>query len=259
LFWNRKSKKRMELREKPAPHGWAEAAFPHAPLLRRLPAADLEELYGHIQVFLSEKQFEGCAGFQMTDTVRLTIAAQACLLLLHRDTDYFPATETIMVYPDEFQVEVAEADDEWLVTEYTEDRSGESWDYGPIVLSWRDVLESARPDADGYNVVIHEFSHQLDLENGEVDGVPKLPDAAAYAKWKEIFTPAYDAHCKAVDRGRRTELDEYGADSPHEFFSVVVEAFFEMPETLHRLYPDVYNLLADYFCQDPRTWKHQEV
>ena len=171
------------------------------PLLGRLPAADVAELYGHIQVFLSEKTFEGCAGFEISEEVRVTIAAQACLLLLHRDTDYFPTTETIMVSTDEFEVDVAEAEDDWIVTEYTEDRSGESWDYGPIVLSWRDVLESALPEADGYNVVIHEFSHQLDLENGEIDGVPKLPDAGAYAKWKEKFTLAYEAHCEAVARG----------------------------------------------------------
>jgi len=256
LFWNRKLKRRSELREKPAPDGWKAILTERAPLLSRVPAVDLDELFGHIQVFLSEKKFEGCQGFEITDEVRVTIAAQACLLLLHRDTDYFPATETIMVYPDEFEVEVEEAEDDWIVTEYTEDRSGESWDYGPIVLSWRDVLESARVDADGYNVVIHEFSHQLDLENGEIDGVPKLPDPAAYAKWKENFTLAYEAHCDAVDRGSSTELDEYGSDSPHEFFSVVVEAFFETPQSLQRLHPGVYNLLAEYFEQDPLTWSN---
>ena len=256
MFRNRKLKNRKELREKAAPDGWDGILVLRAPLLGRLPAVDMAELYGHIQVFLSEKRFEGCSGFEITEEVRVAIAAQACLLLLHRDTDYFPTTETIMVYPDEFEVDVAEAEDDWIVTEYTEDRSGESWDYGPIVLSWRDVLESAHPEADGYNVVIHEFSHQLDLENGEIDGVPKLPDAGAYAKWKEKFTLAYEAHCEAVDRGRRTELDEYGAESPHEFFSVVVEAFFEMPEALQRLHPGVYNLLAEYFQQDPVNWSN---
>lgn len=226
-------------------------------MLGRLPEADVAELYGHIQVFLSEKRFEGCAGFEVTEEVRVTIAAQACLLLLHRDTDYFPSTQTIMVYPDEFEVEVAEtAGDDWIVTEYTEDRSGESWDYGPIVLSWRDVVESSHPEAAGYNVVIHEFSHQLDLENGEIDGVPGLPDADAFARWKENFTLAWEAHCTAVERGARTVLDEYGAESPHEFFSVVVEAFFEMPESLQQLHPGVYNLLVEYFRQDPVNWSN---
>jgi len=256
VFWSRKSKKRKELREKPAPDGWQDILVRRAPILGRLPAADVAELYGHIQVFLAEKRIEGCSGFEITEEVRVAIAAQACLLLLHRDTDYFPATETIMVYPDEFEVDVAEAEDDWIVTEYREDRSGESWDYGPIVLSWRDVVESAHPDADGYNVVIHEFSHQLDLENGEIDGVPRLPDAAAYAEWKEKFTLAYEAHCEAVDRDGPTELDEYGSESPHEFFSVVVEAFFEMPESLQRLHPGVYNLLAEYFRQDPVNWSN---
>ena len=250
-FW--KKRKRRELQETSIPRQWAKIVA-GIPLCAALSPADREELHGHIQVFLAEKRFEGCNGLEVTDEIRVTIAAQACVLLLHRDTDYYPTTQTVMVYPDEFAVDVVEMEDDFVVSEYIEDRAGESWDYGPVILSWKDVVDSLRQPDDGYNVVLHEFAHQLDLENGSVDGSPKLADADAYARWQQIFTKAFEKHRDAAEKGRITALDPYAAEGPGEFFAVVVETFFEIPNELQRIYPDIYSELSAYFQQDPRVW-----
>jgi len=254
IFKRRRNKKREELRATPFPHEWVRVLETRIPFYRSLPVDDREELHGHIHVFLDEKRFEGCDGFEVTDEVRLIVAAHACLLLLHRDTDYFPETQSVLIYPTTFLVDMAEAQDDWVVSEYTEDRAGESWDLGPIVLSWDDVLDSLQPDADGYNVVIHEFCHQLDIENGEVDGVPRLDSSEAYDDWSDAFNAAYESFLDDIDAGRPLALDDYGAESPSEFFAVTVEAFFETPAVLERAYPAVYEQLASYFRQDPARW-----
>jgi Mlc titration factor MtfA (ptsG expression regulator) len=254
ILKRRRRRRRGELRSQPFPPAWERVLRERFPLYTRLPADDREELKGHIHVFLDEKQFQGCDGFVVTDEVRVTIAAYACLLLLHRDTDYFPAMQSILVYPTTFLVDVAEAQDDWVISEYTDDRAGESWDLGPVVLSWDDVLDSTSEDAVGYNVVLHEFTHQLDVENGEVDGVPKLATKDDYASWVDAFNTAYDSFIADIDAGRRTVLDEYGAEGPSEFFAVAVEAFFEMPRELRRGFPRVYEALERYFAQDPAAW-----
>jgi Mlc titration factor MtfA (ptsG expression regulator) len=255
ILKRRRQRRRDEIRAQPFPSEWERILRERFPLYASLPAADRDELKGHIHVFLDEKNFDGCDGFEITDNVRVTISAYACLLLLHRDTDYFPTMQSILVYPTTFLVDVAEAEDDWVVSEYTEDRAGESWDLGPVVLSWDDVLDSTSEDAVGYNVVLHEFTHQLDLENGEVDGVPKLSSNDEYDAWADAFNTAYDRFIADIDAGRRSVLDEYGAEGPPEFFAVAVEAFFEMPSELRRGYPRVYESLKGYFGQDPAAWK----
>lgn len=254
ILKRRRQRRRDELRARPFPQEWERILHERFALYERLPVPDRDELKGHIHVFLDEKRFEGCDGFEITDEVRVTVAGYACLLLLHRDTDYFPSMQSILVYPTTFLVDVAEAEDDWVVSEYTEDRAGESWDLGPVVLSWDDVLDSALEDAAGYNVVLHEFTHQLDLENGEVDGVPKLASGDDYNAWADAFNTAYDKFIADIDAGRRTVLDDYGAEGPSEFFAVAVEAFFEMPTELRRGYPRVYESLQRYFEQDPASW-----
>ncbi len=254
MFRSGKNKKRDELRARPFPLGWERVLNDTFHLYARLPDPDKAELKQHILVFLDEKRIEGCDGFEVNDEVRVTIAAHACLLLLHRDTDYFPTMQSILVYPAAFMVDVAEAHDDWVVSEYSEDRAGESWDLGPVVLSWDDVLDSLTPDAIGYNVVLHEFTHQLDLESGGVDGVPRLATPAAGDAWADAFGAAYDSFIADIDAGRPTVLDDYAAEGPPEFFAVAVEAFFEMPLDLRAAYPPVYTALAGYFDQDPASW-----
>jgi len=253
-FGSRKRAKRERLRALPVPPDWLPIIGRRVPLWSRLSRSDRDELFGHIHVFLREKRFEGCHGLVPTDEMRVTIAAQACILLLRRETEYFPTVQSIFLYPERFVVDVAEIDEDGVVSEYAEDRSGESWDMGPVVLSWEDVRLSARPAPKSYNIVLHEFAHQLDLENGVVDGMPKLPDKESVRRWSGVWSDAFDHLQADIKRGRRGPIDHYGAQSPPEFFAVMVETFFESPAALHHTYPAVYDELKRYFRQDPLVW-----
>jgi Mlc titration factor MtfA (ptsG expression regulator) len=247
-------KKRAKLRELPFPAEWDSILGENFPLYGRLSDEDRAELQGHIHVFLDEKKFEGCDGMEITDEVRVTIAAQACLLLLHRETNYFPVMKSIFVYPSLFYAEVIEEDENGIVSEYMEDRAGEAWDYGPVVLSWEDALTGASGEEGGYNSVIHEFVHQLDLENGAADGLPRLENGEQYEAWERVFTEAFRRFERKLDTGANTVLDEYGAEGPDEFFAVVAEHFFQTPVELRGEYPELYDLLKQYFDQDPVEW-----
>lgn len=250
----RRKKKRLQLREQPFPAAWDEVLGRNFPLYTRLSDEDRRELQGHIHVFLDEKKFEGCGGLEMTDEVRVTIAAQACLLLLHRETDYFPVMKSVFVYPSLFFADVVEEDEAGIVSEFQEDRSGEAWDYGPVVLSWEDALAGAGGEEGGYNSVIHEFVHQLDLENGAADGVPRLENGEQYAAWEQVFTDTFERFERQLDAGRQTVLDEYGVEGPDEFFAVAAEHFFQTPIELREEYPALYEQLKLYFRQDPVEW-----
>ena len=249
-----KEKRRRRLRERPFPDEWARWLEKNFPIYTHLPEEDRRELHGHIHVLLAEKRFEGCGGLELTEEMRVTIAAQAALLLLHRETDYYPHLHSILVYPSEYKVEVEEVDPAGIVTEFADDRTGETWEQGSLVLSWDDTLVGGRDLEDSYNVVLHEFTHQLDLENGEIDGAPRLGPKKRHESWARVFGEAYDRFCKDVDRGRETVIDPYGADDPGEFFAVAVEGFFERPRDLQRAYPDVYRELSTYFRQNPASW-----
>jgi hypothetical protein len=250
----RRKKKRRELRARPFPAGWEAVLRQNFPLYARLADDDRAELQGHIHVFLDEKKFEGCGGLEMTDEIRVTIAAQACLLLLHRETDYFPAMKSIFVYPSLFYADVVEENEDGVVSEFVEDRSGEAWDYGPVVLSWEDALVGASGEEGGYNSVIHEFVHQLDLENGAADGVPRLEGRERYAEWERVFNEAYELFERKLDAGKPTVLDEYGAEGPDEFFAVAAEHFFQTPLELRDECPELYEQMRLYFEQDPAGW-----
>ncbi len=249
-----KGKDREQLRSQPFPAEWDEWLRSNFPLFGRLPENDRAELKGHIHVFLHEKQFEGCGGLEMNDEIRVTIAAQACLLLLHRDTDFFPAMTSVFVYPSLFFADVVEENVDGTMSEFEEDRSGESWEYGPVVLSWEDALAGARGEQGGYNAVIHEFAHQLDMENGAADGVPRLDSSERYESWERVFSEAFERFERMVDADRQTVIDEYGVEGPDEFFAVAAEHFFLTPRELKREFPDLYTELKNYFRQDPSEW-----
>ena len=246
-------RRRAGLRARPFPAEWVAVLEANVPVYRRLPADLRAQLHGHVHVLLAEKKFEGCNGIEITDPIRVTIAAQAALLLLNRVTDYYPHLVTILVYPSVFYADVADADGE-IISEYTEDRSGESWDLGVVILSWEDTVRYASTGRSGYNVVLHEFAHQLDMENGEMDGVPKLADRAARERWVRVFTDAYDRFERAESSGRRTLIDSYAEGDPSEFFAVVTESFFERSRALHREQPDLYEVLSAYYAVDPAAW-----
>jgi MtfA peptidase len=216
--------------------------------------SDRHELEGKTRVLLEEKSFEGCGGLDLTDEHRVTIAAYGALLLLHRDTDYYPRLGSILVYPSAFLAPVRHAVGEVAGIETDEERIGESWSAGSLVVSWEDVVADVEDPAAGCSVLIHELAHQLDEEESFGEGVPTLANAAAYRSWQEVFSREYEAHRAAVDRGRRTLLDEYAAESPAEFFAVASETFFLLPLDLRMRHPDLYRELASFYRQDPATW-----
>jgi len=246
-----KRRRRQRLREQPFPPEWLAIVERNVPYYRALRADEQQELRGHVRVFLAEKRFEGCGGLEITDEVRVTVAAHACRLLLHRSTDYFPKTSTILVYPSRYFVEAAQRLPGGLVIEGPMVRLGESWYRGPVVLSWDDVQRLATGGSCGRNVVLHEFAHQLDSESGALEGAPALAKRSMYAAWQRVFRREYEQLVDAAKQGRPSFLDFYGATSPAEFFAVVTEAFFEQPVALRQRHRELHEQMALYFKQDP--------
>ncbi|MDH4038716.1 MAG: zinc-dependent peptidase [Candidatus Krumholzibacteria bacterium] len=250
-----KRRRRARLAALPFPEDWARILAANAPAYRRLPGDLRNQLHGHVHIFLAEKTFEGCNGLEITDEIRVTIAGQACLLILNRETDCFPDLITILVYPSMFYADMVEPDEhQQIVSEYTEDRSGESWDVGVVILSWEDIVDYTSTGRAGYNLVLHEFAHQLDLENGAMDGMPRLPDRARRDTWRSVFSEAYARFERATMSNRRTLVDAYGAGDAAEFFAVVTESFFERPLALRREYTALYDELSAFYRVDPASW-----
>lgn len=252
-----KRRRRRKIAERPFPDTWLRLLTRNVAYYNLLTPEEQSELQRHIQIFLAEKRFEGCGGLKITDEVRLTIAAQACLLLLNRETDYYPGLSSIVVYPDAFIAPVRKSVDGYVQLEGEEVRLGESWGMGTVVLSWADVQYGATEIDDGENVVLHEFAHQLDNEDGEANGVPRL-EKGGYRTWAKVLSREYQQLIQDVERHRPTVVDEYGTEDPSEFFAVVTETFFERPIELKERHPELYGLLRDFYRQDPaRRWSPQ--
>jgi Mlc titration factor MtfA (ptsG expression regulator) len=250
--------RRRRLREAPFPAAWRAIVDRNFALFHRLSTEDQAGLLGHINVFLREKSFAGCGGLQMTDEIRVTVAAQACLLLLHlEEPRYYPGLYTILVYPDAYLVPAREVAPDGVVTEGASARLGESWVRGAVVLSWNDVRAGAADAADGHNVILHEFAHQLDQEDGLADGAPYLERRSQYVAWARILGREFKKLQTSAALGRRTDIDRYGATSPAEFFAVTTEAFFERPRALHQKHPELYDELMSFYRQDPLTFAEQ--
>src|SRR5213593_3658189 len=260
IFEFLKQWRRGRLRARPFPKEWLTLIQRHVVFFHKLSAGDRAELLGHIQVFLAEKRFEGCGGFTITDEVRVTIAAQACLLLLHRDTDYFPNLVTILVYPLTYMVEEKRQLGEHVWQEGTVSRLGETGRrMGSLVLAWGAVKHGAADPSDGKNVVLHEFAHQLDYENHAADGVPELETREQQLAWSEVMRSEFASLRAADESGIPTLLDTYGATDPPEFFAVSVEAFFEQPLALRVYHPKLYAELQKYFQQDPVDYSAEPI
>ncbi len=240
--------------KRPFPPHWCRIIEQNVPYYRFLPPDDRRELQGLIQVFLAEKRFEGCGGLRMTDEIRVTVAAEACILLLHRDTDFYPGLYSILVYPDAYVAPSSGHGRMGTVTEDLEVRLGESWNRGAIVLSWNDTLHGAADIHDGHNVVFHEFAHQLDMEDGLADGAPRLPKPAMYTTWARVLGREYRTLIDSIEHRQRTLLDRYGATNPAEFFAVITEFFFEKPIELKGLHPELFEELKRFYRQDPASF-----
>ena len=248
-----KQLRRKRLRSQPFPPAWLDIIKKNVPIFNRLPQADQRELQGHIQVFLAEKYLEGCGGLELTEEIKVTIAAQACLLLLHRETDYYPRLITILVYPHAYVAKSVEPIGGGVVQEGETARLGEAWKEGVVVLSWDDVRQGASDLHNGHNVVLHEFAHQLDQQDGSADGTPILEHRSQYVTWARVLGDEYEQLRRDIEQGRTDVLDEYGATNPAEFFAVATECFFEKPIPLRRKHPQLYEELKAYYRQDPAS------
>lgn len=220
-----------------------------------LPRGDADEqaLRRLCSLFLDRKEFTGAHGLVVTDDMAVAIAAQACLPVLRLGLEAYDGFLGIVVHPGQARVQRAVADEDGIVHEYEEVLSGEAVEGGPVMLSWRDVRGSGATAADGYNVVIHEFAHVLDMADGLTDGVPVLPGHLDRAAWQATLEDAQARLEQALQDERPTALDPYAAQGPQELFAVASEAFFVCPAELQRDQPDLYRMLAAFYRQDPAT------
>jgi Mlc titration factor MtfA (ptsG expression regulator) len=186
----------------------------------------------------------------VTDEMAVTIAGQACLLLLNRPSKVYPALHTILVYPSEFVAQRAEVGPGGVVTPGRQSMLGESWDDGRVVLSWDNVRRGAADWTDGHNVVLHEFAHQLDSESGRANGAPYLGHPDSYREWSEVLSRDYqNLRLHAMYR-QQTVMDPYGATNPAEFFAVATETFFEKPYQLAEHHAELYAEFLKYYRVD---------
>lgn len=250
-----KRRRRERLRAQPFPKEWRAIIERNVRLFARLPAADQSELLGHVLVFVDEKHFEGCGGLRLTDEMRVTVAAQACLLLLHRETDYYPRLTSILIYPTSYIVPEERhvgggvwEEGEDVMLGHTQSR------LNAVVLAWDETLHGARNVGDGSNLVFHEFAHQLDFEDSVTDGTPLLESPAQYASWARVLGTDFDRLRQAESEGANTLLDQYGATNPAEFFAVATEFFFDRPRELHAKHAALYEELRSFYRQDPAEW-----
>ncbi len=219
------------------------------PILDGLSGEELAELRRLVALFTHEKSFEGADGLELTDFMKAVISLQSCLPVLKLGLEWYDNWKAVVVVPDVFVGEHSEVDRAGVAHEWAEDQSGGSWDSGPVVLSWTDVEASGW--GDGYNVVIHEAAHRLDLLDGEVNGRPALHDGMSVTEWRDVFSRAFTELGRNSRRGRRRpRIDPYAMESDSEFFAVSSEYFFEQPRVLLAEYPDVYRLLSLFFRQD---------
>lgn len=247
-------RRRQRIRARPFPAAWRSILKRRVPYVRALPADLQLQLKQHIQVFLAEKPFIGCGGLTITDEMRVTIAAQACLLLLNRPGDCYPNLRQILVYPGSFVVNRSHTDGSGVAHKGYQVLSGESWSQGQVILSWQDALEGAAVPDNGQNVVIHEFAHQLDQETGSANGAPVLARGDYYARWAQVLGAEFAQLQARAAQGQESLLNNYGATDPAEFFAVASEVFFERPHNMATEHPALFHELSRFYRLNPLSW-----
>ena len=247
--------KRNSIKQKPFTKAWRKIIQRRMPYFNQMPVDLQLQLKQHIQIFISEKKFIGCNGINITDEIKVTIAAQACLLLLNKNTNYYPKLRTILVYPSAFVKKQQQLNVDGTQSIESIALTGESWGFGRIVLSWQDSLAGAEQPNDGHNLVIHEFAHQLDQENGVANGAPILGKDQDYKTWSDVFNRQFSLLQQQVSLGQASLFDKYGATNPAEFFAVASEVFFEKAKQLSIQYPLFYRQMSAYYRVDPINWQ----
>lgn len=255
-----KRSKRKEILATPFPEKWTAIIAQRCKFYVHLPTLLQERLLKHVQVFLAEKQFEACGDLEeVTDEMRLVIAAEACLLLIGlKRHDYFGELRSVLVYPGAYhrgRARLFSLPDEEDSQSANTALLGESWGSGSVVIAWNSALKGAMNEDDGENVVIHEFAHQLDQADGIADGAPILNSRAEYKDWAKVLGHDYEKLVKATEAGKRDLIDSYGATNPAEFFAVASETFFEKPRKLRKKHGELYDELEAYYGLDPASWE----
>lgn len=249
--WFQRRRRRKLLRQ-PFPDGWPVYLNKNVQFYRNLTPPEQAKLRDDLRILVAEKHWEGCHGFHVTDEVKVTIAAQAALLVLGMKEQYFDNGNTILVYPTAYVARNQTVLPTGVVLEGDSAREGEAWYRGPVILSWDDVLRGGRQEHDGRNLVLHEFAHQLDMQNGrDTGGTPVLENYKQYEQWQHILQTEYQRLAHECEHGRRTLLDCYGTTNLAEFFAVSTECFFERGEQMRHRHPDLYSILSSYYRQDP--------
>ncbi|MDR2189549.1 MAG: zinc-dependent peptidase [Azonexus sp.] len=231
----------------PIPDSLWQRAAAGLPFLAALDDDENRRLKQLAEVFLAEKEFTAAGGLELTDDICVAIAAQGCLPILNLGLAAYGDWVGIIVYPDEFVVPRQIYDEDGVVHQFDDILSGETWAGGPLLISWQDAQLAGA----GYNVVIHEFAHKLDMLNGEADGVPALHSGLAAAEWEAALLAAYDDFRQRVDDGENTAIDPYASENPAEFFAVLSECFFDLPAVFAAEYPALYALFCRYYRQEP--------
>ncbi|MEI8257366.1 MAG: M90 family metallopeptidase [Deltaproteobacteria bacterium] len=267
MIWNwLTARRRKHITDEPFPPAWEEILERNVGQWRLLDEEERTHLRALVQVFVAEKHWEGCGGLELTDEIKVTIAAEACVLLLGLDHSLYADVESILVYPSTVvrpDRPPAVFGRSWNPAPGNDALLGEAHLGGPVILAWDSVKRGARDPADGHNLVFHEFAHKIDMLEGSADGTPPLETASERRAWAEVCSEAFLNLKQRRDRGQRDVLDAYGATNEAEFFAVATEAFFERPAQLERGLPELYELLARFYKQDPggrvgraKTGKH---
>jgi len=245
--------RRRKLLGAPFPEPWRQTLVSEVALYRLAPLEIKPRLHDLIRLFLLDKRFEGCQGLRVTDKMRLVVAAQACLLALNRRTAPFPGVSTVLLYPGAF-VTLEDGEDDMGWVEGEEARDGESWGDGAVILSWNETIREARSLKSGSNVVLHEFAHQVDEENGATDGMPRFDDNAREAEWREVMDREYDR----LRRSKKPSvIHDDAAESMAEFMATATESFFTRPRRLRQESPALYGVLSRLYGVDPEAWREQ--
>lgn len=249
LKWWRNRRRRQWLNE-PFPSTW-EPHLTAIPFFQKLNGDDQKHLRNLVHVFIREKNWEGCGGLELNNQIKVVIAAQACLLILRLDHDYYHNVNSILVYPSAFYNNMPSAGPGGVVGTSNTPHAGEAWLGGEVILAWDSAFAGGRNPEDGHNTVIHEFAHKLDMLDGSADGAPPLGDREQQKRWAEVLSEHFAHLRQATAAGRRTLIDSYGTTNAAEFFAVASEVFFEKGAQLQRIRPDLYDCLCQFYGQDP--------
>ncbi|NCP18594.1 MAG: zinc-dependent peptidase [Erythrobacter sp.] len=222
------------------------------PLVRRLPPPVRASLEGKMNLFLDQITFRGQNGVEVTEDMKLSIAAQACLLIVNSPV-WYDTLRNVLLYPSAFLTN-RDTHGDGVVYENQHATLGESWARGPVILSWDHALQGGLDAEDGHNVVIHEFAHQLDGLSGHTNGIPLLRKGQTFAGWERAMLDAYEDQVRRIEHGERTLIDPYGATNHQEFFAEAIVTFFERPREMREQMPALYDQLATLLALDPAQW-----